>query len=287
MASQSRPFCRAILAALPAVTVVYSHSFFRKGANCQTATKANDLCRRIEVASAAVQGLRALEELCDKCRKGKDNFGSDPCSTLPQPTLKDVLEKQGRSRLSALEQELVQISDKIVATLQEVGDETEQKRILGATLLNVNKNLENLRSEQMQSLNFDPQALKQGLVKHEAFFDEAAKKLEMTFEAHGHNHAGSLCMVLRNPSAEQVTIKLPAGALFAPVKDRGSQNLALKEQTTIQVGPNQTKRVSLWAYCANSGKKSPHGQLEATDYVLDCDLSNQASVWNRTKQFEM
>ena len=76
-------------------------------------------------------------------QKGKDNFGSDPCSSLPQPTLKEVF-SEGRSRFSALEQELVEISQKIIATLQEVGDNTEEKRPLGATLLNVNKNLERL-----------------------------------------------------------------------------------------------------------------------------------------------
>ena len=46
------------------------------------------------------------------------------------------------------------------------------------------------------------------------------------------------------------------------------------------------KKVWLWAYCANSNKASPYGQLEATDYVLDCDLSNQSSVWRQTQQFE-
>ena len=107
----------------------------------------------------------------------------------------------------------------------------------------------------------------------------------MKFEAHGHNSAGSLRVILHNPSNELVTIKLPKGALLAPVKS-GAQNLALKEHTEVRVGPNETKKVSLWAYCANSNRASPYGQLEATDYVLDCDLSDQASVWKQTQRFE-
>ena len=245
---------------------------------------ASSLCQQIETASSAVQGLRALQELCDKCKKGKDNYGSDPCSSLPQPTLEEVF-SEGRSRFSALEQELVEIIQKIIATLQEVGDNTEKNRVLGAMLLNVNKNLENVRKLQLQSLNFDPQALKQGLVKHKTFFDDAAKKLEMRFDAHGHNHAKSLHMILHNPSYESVTVKLPAGALFAPVKSGGDQNLALKDQTEVRVGAKEAKKVWLWAYCANSNKASPYGQLEATDYVLDCDLSSQSSVWRQTQQF--
>ena len=151
------------VAALPAAAVVaFPHAFSRKGASCQpTPNATNGLCRHIEVASSAVQGLRALQELCDRCSKGQDNWGSDPCSNLSQQTLKEVA-AQGRSRFNALEHELAQISSDLVAALQQVGDNTEQKRILGATLLNVNKNLENVRTQQMQSLNFNPQALKQG-----------------------------------------------------------------------------------------------------------------------------
>ena len=268
--------------ALAVALVALLLAFSRKGTSCQTQT-ASSLCQQIETASSAVQGLRALQELCDKCKKGKDNYGSDPCSSLPQPTLEEVFSK-GRSRFSALEQELVEISQKIIATLQEVGDNTEKKRVLGAMLLDVNKNLENVRK--LQSLNFDPQALKQGLVKHKTFFDDAAKKLEMRFEAHGHDHAKSLHMILHNPSDESVTVKLPAGALFAPVKRVGGQNLALKDQTEVRVVAKEAKKVWLWAYCANSNKASPYGQLEATDYVLDCDLSNQSSVWRQTQQFE-
>ena len=278
----SRLLARTV-AVLPVAMVASPHRLNRKTASCQTQT-ASGLCRHIETASSAVQGLRALQELCEKCQKGQNTWGSDPCSNLPQPTLKEVFD-EGRSRFSALEQELVQLSEQIIATLQKVGDNTEEKRILGATLLNVNKNLENVRAQQMQSLNFDPKALKQGLVKHKQFFDEAARKLEMRFEAHGHNHAKSLHMILHNPSKEPVTVKLPAGALFAPVKS-GGQNLALKDRTEVQVGAKQTRSVWLWTYCANSNRASPYGQLEATDYVLDCDLSNQGSVWNLTTRFE-
>lgn len=272
------------VSALPVALVALPQAFSRKGTSCQTQT-ASSLSRQIETASSAVQGLRALQELCDKCKTGKDNYGSDPCSSLPQPTLKQVF-SEGGSRFSALEQELVEISQKIIATLQEVGDNTEEKRILGAMLLNVNKNLENVRKQQLQSLNFDPQALKQGLVKHKTFFDDAAKKLEMRFEAHGHNHAKSLHMILHNPGDESVTVKLPAGALFAPVKSGESQNLALKDQTEVRVGAKEAKKVWSWAYCANSNKASPYGQFEATDYVLNCDLSSQSSVWRQTQQFE-
>ena len=111
--------------ALAVALVALLLAFSRKGTSCQTQT-ASSLCQQIETASSAVQGLRALQELCDKCKKGKDNYGSDPCSSLPQPTLEEVFSK-GRSRFSALEQELVEISQKIIATLQEVGGQHREE----------------------------------------------------------------------------------------------------------------------------------------------------------------
>ena len=45
----------------------------------------------------------------------------------------------------------------------------------------------------------------------------------MRFEAHGYNHEKSPHMILHNPNDESVTVKLPAGALFASVKNGGGQ----------------------------------------------------------------
>ena len=112
----------------------------------------------------------------------------------------------------------------------------------------------------MQSLNFDPQALKQGLVKHKSFFDETAKMLEMKLEAHGFQSSRNVCDDQSAPVQED---------------DQHGQNLALKEASQVRVGPQESKTVWLWAYCANSNLRAPHTQMEATDYVLDCDLSGQ------------
>ena len=59
---------------LPVALVALPQALSRKGTSCQTQT-ASGLCRQIETASFAVQSLRALQELCDKCKRAKTILG--------------------------------------------------------------------------------------------------------------------------------------------------------------------------------------------------------------------
>ena len=192
----------------------------------------------------------------------------------------------GRLQFKKLDWELQQISKAIKKAVADAGHDTDRNQVLGNTLGIVNKNLEMLRKLKVKDLQYDPAILEGGLLKHMDFLGEVAQKLEMSFVARGFNSRDSLQMTVYNPSQEEVTVNIPAGALFEPRRAKNCQNLVLKETTRVCVKPGERKTIKLWAFCGNEKKSSPHTDLEPTDYVLNCDLSSQSSVWDATRQFE-
>ena len=280
----SKMLARGISAPLvAAVAVSNSKLWKRQQVHCQP--EVNRICTAVQTASSAVQGLAALEQLCERCKQGQQQFGSDPCAELSSDMLKQTAAGD-RTRFKRLELAFLQISAGIKAAIEAAGEDVDRNQVLGSTLRVVNHNLQMLRQLKLADLNFDPSILESGLLQHHDFFSQAAQKLEMSFLARGHNHRNALQMTVHNPSNEEVKLVLPAGALFQPTKRKDSQGLVLRDATTVCVKPRGTKTISLWAFCANSNKASPHDDLQATDYVLKCDLSSQSSVWAKTSKFE-
>lgn len=130
------------------------------------------MCQTIQTASAAVQGVAALEGLVGKCLKGYKEFGSDCCRLLPQPALTEIMVKSP----DALEHQLLQISEGIINGLQTVGDDTEAKGCLAAILVDVNRNLARVR-ELRASLKPAAHTLPTRLVK----FNELQNKFQVGF----------------------------------------------------------------------------------------------------------
>ena len=244
---------------------------------------ANGICTAVQTASSAIQGPAALEQFCEKCRKGQSDFGSDPCSQMSASKLEGVA-SGGRTQFKKLEHESQQISDAIKAYIASAGHDTDQNQVLGATLRIVNSNLHMLRQLKVKNLSYDPAILEAGLLKHTEFFQEVAQKLEMNFRSNGFNRSDALTMIVYNPGREEVVVAVPAGAVFEPVHAKHCQNLVLKNAATVRVNPGQKKTIGLWALCGNHkasppGGGSPGNDFEPTDYVLNCDLSSQSSVW--------
>ncbi|CAE7789032.1 adck1 [Symbiodinium sp. KB8] len=185
-----------------------------------------------------------------------------------------------------MEMELREISDSIKAAIEATGDDPDRHQVLGLTLRTVNNNLKTLRTLKVGNLNFDPKIVEAGLLQHDGFFNEMAQKLEMSFKAKGHDSRDALQLTVYNPGDDTVTLRLPAGALFEPSGSKKCQNLVLREATLTDVKPGQRKTIGLWAFCANSNRSSPCTDLEPTDYVLKCELRDQASVWKATRMYE-
>lgn len=247
----------------------------------------NQVCQTVQSGNAGSQGLAALEKLCERCRQGQETYGRDPCDKMQ--ALGGLLGTKGNNVFNLLEAELQEISEDVKRAITQAGDDTERHQLLGTTLRVVNNNLELVRQlKKTTKLDYDPTMLEKGLIQHKSFFNEVAQKLNIKFSGHGHNNTSALQMEVHNPGTETVTLSLPAGALFAPTKDKRCQNLVLRMETTIEVKPREHKRIKLWAFCGNSNKASPpsNTELEATDFVLNYDLSSQNSVWAKTSQFQ-
>lgn len=256
----------------------------KRQVDCQPLLQ-NGICAAFRTASSAVQGLAALEQLCEKCRTARDKLGEDPCSSMSASVLKGSVEG-GRVRFKRMEMELQEISDSIKAAIEATGDDPDRHQVLGLTLRTVNNNLKTLRTLKVGNLNFDPKIVEAGLLQHDGFFNEMAQKLDMSFKARGYNSRNALQLTVYNPGDDTVTLRLPAGALFEPCGSKKCQNLVLRDATSMDVEPGQRKTNGLWAFCGNSNRSSPYTDLEPTDYVLKCDLKDQASVWEATRMYE-
>ena len=253
---------------------------------CMPHQGTNGICRAIEVGSSAMQGLAALEQLCEKCRKGREQWGKDPCSKIEASTFHSVV--GGKGGFTALENDLLEISASIKKEISKVeAGDTEKNQILSTVLYTVNGNLQGVQDlkKKMNKLNFDTSALENGLLQYTDFWQEASQKLHFRITAAGYDKKNALNLHVYNPCREEFVCTLPAGALFKPVK-KDCQNLVLKAETQIRVKPGERKTITLWALCGNSNKASPFTDMEPTDLILNCDRSNQSSLWAATKRYE-
>ena len=99
----------------------------------------------------------------------------------------------------------------------------------------------------------------------------------------GYNNSGALELCVRNNTDTELRVRIPQGALFEQAEWNGNQNLVVKEEQFVIIGPAKEETFPLFACCANASAGAPNDDvMNITPFIFE-DLGDtyedQGRVW--------
>ena len=99
-----------------------------------------------------------------------------------------------------------------------------------------------------------------------------------------HDEPDAIRIQVRNPTAEEIELRIPAGTIFEQETAPDVQDLVVKEMLVEKVAPGKTKDIQMYGLCMDKDGASPNGEaLLLTPWVLATDVDNQADLWKVTE----
>lgn len=88
---------------------------------------------------------------------------------------------------------------------------------------------------------------------------------------------------MRNNTDAELRVRIPQGALFEQAEWNGNQNLVVKEEQFVIIGPAKEETFPLFACCANASAGAPNDDvMNITPFIFE-DLGDtyedQGRVW--------
>ena len=104
-----------------------------------------------------------------------------------------------------------------------------------------------------------------------------------TCVGNGYNRSGALELCVRNNTDTELRVRIPQGALFEQAEWNGNQNLVVKEEQFVIIGPAKEETFPLFACCANASAGAPNDDImNITPFIFE-DLGDtyedQGRVW--------
>ena len=104
-----------------------------------------------------------------------------------------------------------------------------------------------------------------------------------TCVGNGYNRSGALELCVRNNTDTELRVRIPQGALFEQAEWNGNQNLVVKEEQFVIIGPAKEETFPLFACCANASAGAPNNDvMNITPFIFE-DLGDtyedQGRVW--------
>jgi len=88
-------------------------------------------------------------------------------------------------------------------------------------------------------------------------------------------------ITINNKTSQNCTCRIKKGQIFENKKiGTGLQNVAAARDYTVEIPPNSIISVNIEVLCINQQLASPKGSLNATNYFIGRDFSDQASLWS-------
>ena len=99
----------------------------------------------------------------------------------------------------------------------------------------------------------------------------------------GYNRSDALELCVRNNTDTELRVRIPQGALFEQAEWNGNQNLVVKEEQFVIIGPAKEETFPLFACCANASAGAPSDDvMNITPFIFE-DLGDtyedQGRVW--------
>ena len=92
----------------------------------------------------------------------------------------------------------------------------------------------------------------------------------------GYNRSGALELCVRNNTDTELRVRIPQGALFEQAEWNGNQNLVVKEEQFVIIGPAKEETFPLFACCANASAGAPNDDvMNITPFIFE----DQSRVW--------
>ena len=99
----------------------------------------------------------------------------------------------------------------------------------------------------------------------------------------GYNRSGALELCVRNNTDTELRVRIPQGALFEQAEWNGNQNLVVKEEQFVIIGPAKEETFPLFACCANASAGAPNDDImNITPFIfedLGDSFEDQSRVW--------
>ena len=99
----------------------------------------------------------------------------------------------------------------------------------------------------------------------------------------GYNRSGALELCVRNNTERELRVRIPQGALFEQAEWNGNQNLVVKEEQFVIIGPAKEETFPLFACCANASAGAPNNDvMNITPFIfedLGDSFEDQGRVW--------
>ena len=104
-----------------------------------------------------------------------------------------------------------------------------------------------------------------------------------TCVGNGYNRSGALELCVRNNTDTELRVRIPQGALFEQAEWNGNQNLVVKEEQFVIIGPAKEETFPLFACCANASAGAPNDDvMNITPFIfedLGDSFEDQSRVW--------
>ena len=104
-----------------------------------------------------------------------------------------------------------------------------------------------------------------------------------TCVGNGYNKSGALELCVRNNTERELRVRIPQGALFEQAEWNGNQNLVVKEEQFVIIGPAKEETFPLFACCANASAGAPNDDvMNITPFIfedLGDSFEDQSRVW--------
>jgi len=105
-----------------------------------------------------------------------------------------------------------------------------------------------------------------------------------TCVGNGYNKSGALELCVRNNTDTELRVRIPQGALFEQAEWNGNQNLVVKEEQFVIIGPAKEETFPLFACCANASAGAPNDDvMNITPFIfedLGDSFEDQSRVWH-------
>ena len=105
-----------------------------------------------------------------------------------------------------------------------------------------------------------------------------------TCVGNGYNRTGALELCVRNNTDTELRARIPQGALFEQAEWNGNQNLVVKEEQFVIIGPAKEETFPLFACCANASAGAPNDDvMNITPFIfedLGDSFEDQSRVWH-------
>ena len=105
-----------------------------------------------------------------------------------------------------------------------------------------------------------------------------------TCVGNGYNRSGALELCVRNNTDTELRVRIPQGALFEQAEWNGNQNLVVKEEQFVIIGPAKEETFPLFACCANASAGAPNDDvMNITPFIfedLGDSFEDQSRVWH-------